>query len=255
RLGFAIAAHLDPEILVVDEVLAVGDAEFQKKAIGKMQDVSKGEGRTVLFVSHNMDSIRKLCSQGILLQNGTISYIGDIEETVNLYQRNYYESNKTLWVNENYVTIKSETFFVKSFYLEFEGKILSEEKIEDGDELFVNIEYFMNSEMKDITIGISLFDNSDNYIYRTLQSDTKENLIVHKMGFNKIRAKLNTDILKTGIYHVVLDVSQHNIMWYSNPFEETKRVLFFTKNQLKSTSSIHASAAIINPIIKWNKID
>ena len=67
RLGFAIAAHLDPEILVVDEVLAVGDAEFQKKAIGKMQDVSKGEGRTVLFVSHNMASMQRLCTRGVLL--------------------------------------------------------------------------------------------------------------------------------------------------------------------------------------------
>jgi len=67
RLGFAVAAHLEPEILVVDEVLAVGDAEFQKKAIGKMQDISKGEGRTVLFVSHNMASIQNMCDIGILL--------------------------------------------------------------------------------------------------------------------------------------------------------------------------------------------
>ena len=85
RLGFAIAAHLDPEILVVDEVLAVGDAEFQKKAIGKMQDVSKGEGRTVLFVSHNMASIKQLCKSGILLENGTIKYVGNIKDTVDYY--------------------------------------------------------------------------------------------------------------------------------------------------------------------------
>lgn len=85
RLGFAIAAHLDPEILVVDEVLAVGDAEFQKKAIGKMQDVSKGEGRTVLFVSHNMASIKQLCKSGILLENGTIKFVGNIKETVDYY--------------------------------------------------------------------------------------------------------------------------------------------------------------------------
>ena len=78
RLGFAVAAHLDPEILVVDEVLAVGDAEFQKKAIGKMQDVSRGEGRTVLFVSHNMGSIKALCKHGLLLENGKVKYSGDI---------------------------------------------------------------------------------------------------------------------------------------------------------------------------------
>ena len=85
RLGFAVAAHLDPEILVVDEVLAVGDAEFQKKAIGKMQEVSKGEGRTVLFVSHNMGSIKALCKSGVLLENGTINFIGPVHETVTRY--------------------------------------------------------------------------------------------------------------------------------------------------------------------------
>ena len=82
RLGFAVAAHLEPEILVVDEVLAVGDAEFQKKAIGKMQDVSRGEGRTVLFVSHNMASIRQLCHSGILLENGMVKYMGTAEDTI-----------------------------------------------------------------------------------------------------------------------------------------------------------------------------
>ena len=85
RLGFAVAAHLDPEILVVDEVLAVGDAEFQKKAIGKMQDVSRGDGRTVLFVSHNMSSIRKLCMSGIVLKNGHIDYKGKADECVDYY--------------------------------------------------------------------------------------------------------------------------------------------------------------------------
>lgn len=85
RLGFAVAAHLEPEILVVDEVLAVGDAEFQKKAIGKMQNVSKGDGRTVLFVSHNMASVKKLCKSGILLEQGTIKYIGSINDVVEQY--------------------------------------------------------------------------------------------------------------------------------------------------------------------------
>lgn len=89
RLGFAIAAHLEPEILVVDEVLAVGDAEFQKKAIGKMQDVSRGEGRTVLFVSHNMGAVEALCTKGVVLENGTIVYSGGAKESID----NYLESN------------------------------------------------------------------------------------------------------------------------------------------------------------------
>lgn len=87
RLGFAVAAHLDPEILVVDEVLAVGDAEFQKKAIGKMQDISHGEGRTVLFVSHNMASMKALCNHGVLLEQGMVRSIGDMGEVISEYQR------------------------------------------------------------------------------------------------------------------------------------------------------------------------
>ena len=85
RLGFAVAAFLEPEILVVDEVLAVGDAEFQKKAIGKMKDVSQGEGRTVLFVSHNMASIRQLCTRGILLEKGMVKMDGSVTDVVNGY--------------------------------------------------------------------------------------------------------------------------------------------------------------------------
>lgn len=85
RLGFAVAAHLEPEILVVDEVLAVGDAEFQKKAIGKMQDISRGEGRTVLFVSHNMGSVRNLCKSGIVLKNGTVDFVGTANDAIDHY--------------------------------------------------------------------------------------------------------------------------------------------------------------------------
>lgn len=88
RLGFAIAAHLEPEILVVDEVLAVGDAEFQKKALGKMQDVSKGEGRTVLFVSHNMGAVKNLCKRGIVLNQGQVAFDGGVEEAICFYTSN-----------------------------------------------------------------------------------------------------------------------------------------------------------------------
>ena len=85
RLAFAVAAHLESEILIIDEVLAVGDAEFQKKCLGKMNDVSKGEGRTVLFVSHNMGSIRALCKKGIYLLNGSVGFIGSINATIDKY--------------------------------------------------------------------------------------------------------------------------------------------------------------------------
>ena len=85
RLAFAVAAHLEPEILVVDEVLAVGDAQFQKKCLGKMEDVSKGQGRTVIFVSHNMDAVRQLCNKGILLKNGQVALDAGIDRIVEEY--------------------------------------------------------------------------------------------------------------------------------------------------------------------------
>lgn len=88
RLGFAVAAFLEPEILVVDEVLAVGDAEFQKKALGKMKDVSSHGGRTVLFVSHNMDAVNALCKHGVVLKNGMIDHVGEADDCVNYYMTN-----------------------------------------------------------------------------------------------------------------------------------------------------------------------
>lgn len=93
RLAFAVAANLESEILIVDEVLAVGDADFQKKCLGKMGDVSKGEGRTVLFVSHNMASIMNLCDKGILLKDGAIQAKGNIEEITNKYLEDYLPKN------------------------------------------------------------------------------------------------------------------------------------------------------------------
>lgn len=100
RLGFAIAAHLEPEILVVDEVLAVGDAEFQKKAIGKMQDVSRGEGRTVLFVSHNMGAVESFCTKGVILKNGQLYYSGSVSDSINLYIKQNLNINGTAKIIE-----------------------------------------------------------------------------------------------------------------------------------------------------------
>lgn len=105
RLAFAVAAHLDSEILIVDEVLAVGDAEFQKKCLGKMGDISKGEGRTVLFVSHNMAAVQNLCNKGMLLKNGQINNIGKIESCIQKYieENTAYSKNTIIYPEDNYI--------------------------------------------------------------------------------------------------------------------------------------------------------
>ena len=101
RLAFAVAAHLESEILIVDEVLAVGDAEFQKKCLGKMNDVSKGEGRTVLFVSHNMAAVQNLCFKGLLLENGIIKKTGAINDVLAEYLVSTKIENVKLSENTN----------------------------------------------------------------------------------------------------------------------------------------------------------
>lgn len=122
RLGFAVAAFLEPEILVVDEVLAVGDAEFQKKAIGKMKDVSQGEGRTVLFVSHNMGSVRQLCNHGILLENGQMKLTGDIDYVVNQYMKSTEnESLEATWTRST-VDPKKDFQMLKAEFLNEQGE-------------------------------------------------------------------------------------------------------------------------------------
>ncbi|RDB04344.1 ABC transporter ATP-binding protein [Runella aurantiaca] len=111
RLGFAVAAHLEPEILVVDEVLAVGDAEFQKKAIGKMQDVSRNHGRTVLFVSHNMNSLTNLCTKGIVLMKGISPFQSKINDAIQFYLQNDYVNRGDYNLNET--PKEKEAYFTK----------------------------------------------------------------------------------------------------------------------------------------------
>lgn len=108
RLAFAVAAHLEPEILIVDEVLAVGDAEFQKKCLGKMKDVSSNQGRTVLFVSHNMGTINQLCSKCILLKKGEVEMIGDTQKVTQAYN---FIGGSDVYVGQN--TSNNEIFIKK----------------------------------------------------------------------------------------------------------------------------------------------
>ncbi|MGG1924463.1 ABC transporter ATP-binding protein [Chryseobacterium cucumeris] len=121
RLAFAVAAHLESEILIVDEVLAVGDADFQKKCLGKMNDVAKGEGRTILFVSHNMTAVKELCNKGILLNQGTLAYEGDMLNTIIEYQKSsttassyYYNGNINEALGNNNIRIKE--FYVNPIH-------------------------------------------------------------------------------------------------------------------------------------------
>tara|TARA_B110000902_G_C14270427_1_gene572918 strand:- start:271 stop:1467 length:1197 start_codon:yes stop_codon:yes gene_type:complete len=111
RLAFAVAAHLDPEILIIDEVLAVGDAEFQKKCLGKMKDVA-GEGRTVIFVSHDLTAVKKLCNKGVLMQEGKKIFAGEIKETISKYTRSFYSNKLSFDISDFSKRVRGNKFAV-----------------------------------------------------------------------------------------------------------------------------------------------
>jgi len=192
RLAFAVAAHLEPEILIVDEVLAVGDAEFQKKAIGKMQDISTGQGRTVLFVSHNMTAVKNLCKTGLLIKNGSISKTGLIDSVVD-----YYLSDETVkGIVNNHWTIEDapglEKIKIKSAYVEYEGDYLTV-----NTELKLITEFWCNEEGFSVNISMHLFDVNETCIFAI----PTENKPLSK-GIHKSIITIPANFLNDGNYTV-----------------------------------------------------
>ena len=167
RLGFAIAAHLEPEILVVDEVLAVGDAEFQKKAIGKMQDVSRKNGRTVLFVSHNMAAISALCNRVVLLKHGIIDYTGNVEETLIQYLANrIVNSNGVINFNGN----EPERFGEQKYAKWLAIKLLNQNNdvtdiLRMGEKMKISLELEIFRPSDDFEIGIGIGNLQEVYTH------------------------------------------------------------------------------------------
>ena len=218
RLGFAVAAHLDPEILVVDEVLAVGDAEFQKKAIGRMQDVSQGEGRTVLFVSHNMAAVRKLCRQGIVLHNGSVDYIGSANEAVD-----YYISSK-----------KADT----PLHIEFKGGDDSKE-IEFLSVRFAeNRSSFASNEPIDFIFKVKAHQNTPNFRINTTvfsmdetaigSVSNTETLDIKKGEEREILFSLCNHHLAAGKYTLAFSIGIGNYLSAQRDFDYVPNILSFT---------------------------
>lgn len=155
RLAFAVAAHLESEILIVDEVLAVGDAEFQKKCLGKMGEVSKGEGRTVLFVSHNMGSVKQLCNNGILLDKGKIVQLGTINKVTDFYADIHLSKGKRSLINS--ITHLHSQLFITSFKI---NNTDSSEVVLDTDVLKISIQGYASQEFQfNLEVRVSTPEN------------------------------------------------------------------------------------------------
>ena len=179
RLAFAVAAHLEPEILIVDEVLAVGDIEFQKKCIGKMQDVSDNEGRTVLFVSHNLQAIKNLCQKTVILNNGELFASGPTEETITLYNelaRDIKIDAGTDIDNKQNRRGSGAVRFTSIEVLDVEGN--TRFKFEVGEKVRFKITYSVFKELNDLTIIIGILSGLSRECLALAQYDVSRSKVL-----------------------------------------------------------------------------
>jgi lipopolysaccharide transport system ATP-binding protein len=199
RLGFAVAAFLEPEILIVDEVLAVGDAEFQKKAIGKMQSISKGDGRTVLFVSHNMAAVQNLCNRGILLNNGMVQFEGTSNDTVAKYFSN--QSEETINIRSKNYSYVVDCILINSYGLksnEFEmGKDICIQIYTKNihKDTGVQVGFFIKSESEERVAAFSTAMKE--VIYKNFEQQSTEKIDVYNFHIkspNLLEGKYYIDI-------------------------------------------------------------
>lgn len=218
RLGFAVAAHLDPEILVVDEVLAVGDAEFQKKAIGKMKDVSQGEGRTVLFVSHNMASMQRLCKTGILLDRGTVKYSGTIGDTIKEYLKDDVVQSSFEGIDgcEDIVYMASAKVYSDSA----DGVIYNNST--------VTIEFVVSvrQEFRQFVCGFNIFSSYNSPLARADYNDRSQLQNLGK-GDYRLIFKIPPYTFANGEYRIVFDIAEKNVKNYATE----KSILTFNVQQ------------------------
>jgi lipopolysaccharide transport system ATP-binding protein len=199
RLAFAVAAHLESEILIVDEVLAVGDAEFQKKCLGKMGEVSKGEGRTVLFVSHNLDSIRSLCRNVITLSKGSLDFVGSTNNGISKYI-NEKKSNLTLFVPENY-NLKTKYFEQISF-------LKNNSFFTFGEKMEINVEFFSKDIIDSLEISFQIFDiNYSPKVYNFFSTSNELHSLIGKTGKSNFKIEIENLRLYKGDYFFRFNLS------------------------------------------------
>lgn len=177
RLAFAVAAFLEPEILIVDEVLAVGDAEFQKRAIGKMQDVSKGEGRTVLFVSHNMAAVSQLCTRAALLENGKIAIQDKVEAVISKYLDG--QNTASFFLREDDDEIGRDALFKEIRVIDQNGKDKTDFLLEEP--VFIKFNFKINRNKEKFNLFCIVQDKRLNRVFAA-ESETIDDEIILKIN-------------------------------------------------------------------------
>ena len=229
RLAFAVAAHLSSEILIVDEVLAVGDGEFQKKCMGKMDEISHNEGRTILFVSHNMGAVLQLCNNVICLEHGhkvfeTDDVIGGVQRYMNM---SAHDTRDAEWHNSG-SQYDNEYFKPLRLGIYTEDGELNTASVTRKDNLYVEIEGVVKTPNKALCVGYSLYDQAGTLLYMTFQSDqiNSPDEVPELDGHVALRSRIPLEILNLGTKRLELSVQTYRDNWIAGPGSKPPFVSF-----------------------------
>jgi lipopolysaccharide transport system ATP-binding protein len=255
RLAFAVAAHLEPEILIVDEVLAVGDAEFQKKCLGKMRQFSKEEQRTVIFVSHQLNAIQQLCNRAILLSKGTIIVSSTPEIVIQKYLG--ANSTKTSWTpGDDTNKIKDVNFTPISLSLVDEKYEIITDTVKNTKTFGIVIEGYIGELNPALTVGFALYSEDRQLLFWSLASDSSiEKWPQLEKGFNKLICWLPQRFLNEGKYEVHLIASIHCFRWIAQPLSNSPYISFNIKGCLSDSPLwVERRPGLLSPVLNFERL-
>lgn len=249
RLAFAVAAHLEPEILLIDEVLAVGDMEFQKKCLGKMKDVA-GEGRTVLFVSHNMSAINNLCQKAIVLSEGKLVFEGKTPDAISEYLSQTEVYNK----HDGIVHFMSKPDkliqMMQISTTDKNGNIKG--LFEYRENPVVNIDFNLRESNLDYYTVLSIFDNYGNMIYFTADDDLSDSAIAGlRPGQYRYQVQLPGKLLKPGKYYITVSLTQHGGRGAHDRRQNVLELEILDNNTRRGMKDGYRRPAMVAPELNW----
>ena len=260
RLAFAVAAHLENEILIVDEVLSVGDAEFQDRCLGKMKDVSV-QGRTVVFVSHNMSSVKELCKTGLLLENGRLSYYGNVDDALSKYLNRGGDISSVCELNseqiypllEGVFSKNSPTFKVERVCISSNNEIRN--KFYSNEQISVGLELNVNELIYDLCVACKILDEKHNEIFVSTNIDEEQivNLTKNKyeVGNYQLTCDIPSNLFGSNKYFISLEIiNKKNEHVYLNNILSFDVIFSFYNNE----SYFSFEKSILRPKFVWNLI-
>ena len=250
RLAFAVAAHLNPEILIVDEVLAVGDAEFQKKCIGKMQDVSR-HGRTVMFVSHNMNAVSQLCGRAMLLEKGRIKAIGSVEDVLKTYTVPSAAGMPSAWIRGT-DRIENDHIVPIRFAIVDDAGADAVGPLRNDRQYWVEMDLEITQWNNHLEIGYAVLGYDGTILYWSFHTDGPQDRWPKlRNGQARLRSAWPMRLLNEGIYRLELLAALHHQSWLLGLGNPTSITIEIQGGLSDSPHFNHKRAGLFAPAFDW----